>query len=95
MNLRPLWMLALTAALSAEASAQQFVYPAKGQSPAGRIKILDYVAAHDIGRAINPTMVEGQIVGGVAMGLGAVLGEELIYENGRPVNPASLRWENN
>ena len=33
MNLRPLWMLALTAALSAEASAQQFVYPAKGQSP--------------------------------------------------------------
>ena len=58
----------------------------------GRVKILDYVAAHDIGRAINPTMVEGQIIGGVAMGLGAVLGEELIYENGRPVNPAYLNY---
>src|SRR4029077_16389506 len=58
----------------------------------GHVRILDYVAAHDIGRAINPTMVEGQIVGGVAMGLGAVLGEELIYENGRPVNPAYLHY---
>src|SRR6185295_10653952 len=58
----------------------------------GHIRVLDFVAAHDIGRAINPTMVEGQIVGGVAMGLGAVLGEELIYENGRPVNPAYLNY---
>jgi hypothetical protein len=33
MNLRTVWMLALSAALIAEASAQQFVYPAKGQSP--------------------------------------------------------------
>jgi hypothetical protein len=33
MKLRTLWMFALTAALTAEASAQQFVYPAKGQSP--------------------------------------------------------------
>lgn len=58
----------------------------------GRVRILDYVAAHDIGRAINPTMVEGQIIGGVAMGLGAVLGEELIYEAGRPVNPSYLNY---
>ncbi len=58
----------------------------------GRIRILDYVAAHDIGRAINPTLVEGQIIGGVAMGLGAALGEELIYEAGRPVNPAYLHY---
>jgi len=34
----------------------------------------------------------GQIVGGVAMGLGAVLGEELIYEDGRAVNPAYLNY---
>jgi CO/xanthine dehydrogenase Mo-binding subunit/CO/xanthine dehydrogenase FAD-binding subunit len=58
----------------------------------GRVRILDYVAAHDIGKAINPTMVEGQIIGGIAMGLGAVLGEELIYEAGRPVNPAYLNY---
>jgi CO/xanthine dehydrogenase FAD-binding subunit len=58
----------------------------------GHVRILDYVAAHDIGKAINPTMVEGQIIGGIAMGLGAVLGEELIYEDGRAVNPAYLNY---
>ena len=58
----------------------------------GRVRILDYVAAHDIGKAINPTMVEGQIIGGIAMGLGAALGEELIYEEGRLVNPAYLNY---
>ncbi|MGH2379284.1 MAG: molybdopterin cofactor-binding domain-containing protein, partial [Candidatus Limnocylindria bacterium] len=58
----------------------------------GEVTVLDYVAAHDIGRAINPTLVEGQIVGGVAMGLGAALGEELIYEAGKPVNPAYLNY---
>src|SRR4029078_733473 len=47
---------------------------------------------HDIGKAINPTMVEGQIIGGIAMGLGAVLGEELIYEDGRAGNPAYLNY---
>src|SRR4029078_10325611 len=45
---------------------------------------------HDIGKAINPTMVEGQIIGGIAMGLGAALGEELISEDGRAVTPAYL-----
>jgi CO/xanthine dehydrogenase FAD-binding subunit len=58
----------------------------------GRVRVLDYVAAHDIGTAINPTLVEGQIIGGVAMGLGAALGEELIYEAGRMVNPAYLHY---
>ncbi|MBM4114136.1 MAG: hypothetical protein FJ253_12330, partial [Phycisphaerae bacterium] len=58
----------------------------------GKVTVLDYVAAHDIGRAINPTLVEGQIIGGVAMGLGAALGEELIYEGGSPVNPAYVHY---
>jgi CO/xanthine dehydrogenase Mo-binding subunit/CO/xanthine dehydrogenase FAD-binding subunit len=58
----------------------------------GEIRILDYVAAHDLGRAINPTLVEGQIMGGVATGLGAALGEELIYENGKLVNGALINY---
>lgn len=58
----------------------------------GRVRILDYVAAHDCGVALNPTGVEGQIVGGVVMGLGAALGEELLYAGGRPVNPAYLHY---
>ena len=58
----------------------------------GRIRVVDYVAAHDVGRAINPGAVEGQIIGGVVMGLGAVLGEELIHEGGRSVNAAMLNY---
>jgi CO/xanthine dehydrogenase Mo-binding subunit/CO/xanthine dehydrogenase FAD-binding subunit len=58
----------------------------------GQIKILNYVAAHDVGRAINPTMVRGQISGGVMQGLGAALGEEVLYEAGRMVNPTFLNY---
>ena len=43
------------------------------------------VAAHDVGRAINPLLVEGQIEGAVHMGLGQALSEEFVVENGLPV----------
>ena len=58
----------------------------------GKVSVLDYVAAHDVGQAINPTAVEGQIAGGAAMGLGAALGEELVREGGRVVNPTYLHY---
>jgi CO/xanthine dehydrogenase FAD-binding subunit len=58
----------------------------------GVITILDYVAAHDIGRAINPALVTGQVIGGVVQGLGAALGEGLIHEGGRVVNPSYLHY---
>lgn len=58
----------------------------------GEVRVVDYVAAHDLGTALNPTAAEGQIVGGVVMGLGAALGEELLYEQGRPVNPSYLHY---
>jgi CO/xanthine dehydrogenase FAD-binding subunit len=58
----------------------------------GRITVLDYVAAHDVGRAINPSACEGQIIGGAVMGLGAVLGEEIILAGGRVVNPTYLNY---
>ncbi|NJD26883.1 MAG: selenium-dependent xanthine dehydrogenase [Chloroflexi bacterium] len=44
------------------------------------------IAAHDVGRVINRTLVEGQIEGGVHMGLGQALSEELIVRDGLPVN---------
>src|SRR5262249_35078049 len=44
----------------------------------GLVKVVAMVAAHDIGRAINPTLVEGQIHGGIAQGLGLALMEEYI-----------------
>jgi CO/xanthine dehydrogenase Mo-binding subunit len=42
----------------------------------GTVRVLKVIAAHDVGRAINPTLVEGQIEGGVAQGLGMALMEE-------------------
>lgn len=44
----------------------------------GTVKVLHIDAAHDVGRAVNPTQVEGQIHGGVAQGLGLALMEEYI-----------------
>ena len=44
----------------------------------GTVKVHKIVAAHDVGRAINPTQVEGQIHGGIAQGLGLALMEEYI-----------------
>jgi aldehyde oxidoreductase len=44
----------------------------------GAVRVLRIVAAHDVGRAVNPTQVEGQIHGGIAQGLGLALMEEYI-----------------
>jgi aerobic carbon-monoxide dehydrogenase large subunit len=46
----------------------------------GAVRILRYAVVHDIGRAINPMLVEGQLAGGLAQGLGAALHEELAYD---------------
>ena len=48
----------------------------------GEVEITDFVAAFDIGRAINPKLVEGQIEGGVAMGLGYALMENVVVDKG-------------
>jgi CO/xanthine dehydrogenase Mo-binding subunit len=53
----------------------------------GKVKILRYVAAHDVGRAINPMLLEGQIYGAAAMGVGYALTERLILEKGEVMNP--------
>jgi CO/xanthine dehydrogenase Mo-binding subunit len=53
----------------------------------GWVDVLRVVAAHDCGRVINPMLVEGQIEGGVAMGIGYALAEEIIFQDGVQVNP--------
>src|SRR5213594_4413912 len=52
----------------------------------GEITIHRYVVAQDVGFAVNPAAIEGQIEGGVAQGLGQALSEEIVYENGRVLN---------
>jgi len=46
----------------------------------GKVKILDYVACQDVGFAINPAEVDGQIVGGIVQGIGQALYERMAYD---------------
>ncbi len=50
----------------------------------GEVQVLGVWAAHDVGRAVNPKGVEGQIEGGVVMGVGQALMEEYKLQEGRP-----------
>src|SRR5580698_11397924 len=59
----------------------------------GHVTILRYTAAQDVGRAIHPSYVEGQIQGGVTQGIGWALSEEYIYDKqGRMDNPGFLDY---
>jgi carbon-monoxide dehydrogenase large subunit len=53
----------------------------------GAVTILRYTVAHDCGRVINPMVVDGQVVGGVAHGVGNALFERMVYdENAQPLS---------
>jgi CO/xanthine dehydrogenase Mo-binding subunit len=59
----------------------------------GYVKILRYTAVQDVGRAIHPSYVEGQVQGGVAQGIGWALNEEYVYDTkGRLENPGFLDY---
>jgi CO/xanthine dehydrogenase Mo-binding subunit len=59
----------------------------------GRVTILRYTAVQDVGRAIHPSYVEGQIQGGVAQGIGWALNEEYVYDkDGRLENAGFLDY---
>ena len=53
----------------------------------GKVDVLRIIAAHDVGRVVNPVNAEGQIHGGVLMGLGYGLLEDLVLSQGRIINP--------
>jgi len=59
----------------------------------GRVRLLRVVAAHDVGKAINPLNCVAQVEGGLAMGIGAALHEELVVDNqGRVRNSSFLDY---
>jgi 4-hydroxybenzoyl-CoA reductase subunit alpha len=68
--------------------AEVTVDPETGQVTVDRITV-----AHDCGRAINPMTVEGQVEGSVWMGLGQALQEEMIWKQGRLMNPSLLEYK--
>lgn len=54
----------------------------------GLIKVVQIATAQDVGRALNPLSVQGQIEGGIAQGLGLAVMEEIIVQNGKVRNPS-------
>jgi carbon-monoxide dehydrogenase large subunit len=59
----------------------------------GAVKVLRYVVVHDCGTVINPTVVEGQVHGGVAQGLGNALYEEVVFdEDGQPLTTSYMHY---
>jgi len=54
----------------------------------GEVEVLRIVAAHDCGTPINPMLVEGQVEGGISMGVGFALQEQILFDPaGRQINP--------
>ena len=59
----------------------------------GKVQVIRYTAIQDVGRAIHPSYVEGQLQGGAVQGIGWALHEECIYDkNGRLDNPTFLDY---
>jgi carbon-monoxide dehydrogenase large subunit len=56
----------------------------------GRARILRYLAVHDCGRAINPAVVDGQLHGGLAGGIGTALTEAVVYDDDGQLLTGSL-----
>jgi xanthine dehydrogenase molybdenum-binding subunit len=87
---------ASTAAESQHGSSQPWTTHAaliEVDPPTGKIKILKYVAVHDVGFVIHPKAVEGQIEGATAMSLGQALCEQVICdEQGKTLNPTFVDY---
>jgi CO/xanthine dehydrogenase Mo-binding subunit len=58
----------------------------------GEVEVLKFVACHDVGRAVNPKAVEGQIEGAISMGLGFSLSEEILLHEGRMIKPGFSQY---
>jgi CO/xanthine dehydrogenase Mo-binding subunit len=70
-NITPFWMIGATGVEIAV------------DTETGRIRVDALVTAGDVGRAINPAIVERQLNGGALMALGSSIAEEMVFENGR------------
>ncbi|MEW5919391.1 MAG: molybdopterin cofactor-binding domain-containing protein [Bacillota bacterium] len=59
----------------------------------GMVEVLRIVAAHDVGKAINPMIVEGQVLGALAQGIGYALTEQMLYKDGKLLNGNFLDYK--
>jgi len=92
----------LPVALAAEATFEpkNFTFPfgthicvVEVEAETGRVEIIKYIAVDDCGNVVNPLLVNGQLQGGIAQGLGQALYEEVIYdENGQLVTGSLMDY---
>jgi aerobic-type carbon monoxide dehydrogenase small subunit (CoxS/CutS family) len=82
-----------------EKGNMHFAYSFAAQAPevevnthTGEVRVIQVIAANDVGKAINPLGLQGQIEGGVVMGLGNALTEEFIVEDGQIVTDRLARY---
>ena len=62
--------------------------------PLGKVKVLDIINVHDSGLLVNPRLAEAQVHGGMSMGLGYALSEQLLFgEKGQPLNGNLLDYK--
>lgn len=75
-----------------------YIYGAQGaevevNTETGEVRVVRISGAFDVGRPINPKMCEAQIEGGVGMGIGSALYEEMVFDNGRLLNPTFMDYK--
>ncbi len=80
------------AGLSPTYSFQAYAAQVAVDPETGFVKVVKIWAAHDCGRALNPTAVEGQVIGSIHMGLGQALAENFLYHKGNVLNPNLLDY---
>ena len=69
------------------------VVDAEVDEATGAVNIREAWCVHDVGRAVNPSAVESQIEGGFVQGMGYALMEEMLWEDGRLVNPSFMDYK--
>lgn len=73
--------------VSASYSYEAQIVEVEVDKETGRVKILKMYDAHDVGKAINPMALEGQIEGSMVLGIGYTFYEDLIIKEGKVINP--------
>ena len=59
----------------------------------GQVRVLRYIAVHDVGTMVNPKSVRGQIAGGITQGIGMALFEEVVYDDqGQPLTSSFMEY---
>ena len=90
---KPVHAIGRSAVQSASPAFTVHIARVRADTETGAYQVIGYAAIQDVGRAINPPEIEGQIHGGAAQSLGRALGEELAYEDGQLRSGSFLDYE--